>query len=212
MVIAAILLIGGINCQTHSCPLFGDDRRYSLGRVSTLTRLFMNFDAPSQCSGTVTQWNYCYLLSGDRDKTFGVKFMVYRERDVAEVYNVVPGSNYTLLRSYSQLEGQECGTVELSLSQQFQIRPNDIISACIILDDVNDIERLTINSNGGRARQFAVDQKCLDDELRTIDAGPGGINSQNARRLHLYATISKSGSYTLLAERVRVKPLSVDVN
>ena len=136
-------LLDGINCQTYSCPLFGDDREYS-GVALRLARLFMNFDAPSQCSGTVTQWNYCYNLSGDRDKTFGVKFMVYRESDVAEVYNVVPGSNYTLLRSYSQLQGQDCGTVELSSSERFHIQPNDIISACIMVDEDNDIQRLFI--------------------------------------------------------------------
>ena len=154
--------------------------------------LFMNFDAPSQCR---TQWNYCYILFGDSDNTFGVKFMVYRESDVAEVYNVVPGSNYTLLRSYSQLQlGQDCGTVELSSSERFQILPNDIISACLVDNDKNNIEHLIITSIaiGSEARQLAVDRRCFDSELRTIDAGPGGINSPRSRRLHLHATISKS--------------------
>ena len=154
----------------------------------------MNFDAPSQCSGTVTQWNYCYLLDGgsDDDDIFGAKFMVYRESDVAEVYNIVPGSSFTLLRSKLQLLGGDCETVELSSSERFQIQPSDLISACIIVDDDRDIERLNIvSTSGSEARQFNRDRRCLADELRTIDAGTGGINSPSARRLHLHATISK---------------------
>ena len=93
----------------------------------------MNFDAPSQCEGTVTQWNYCYAITSGNVYN-GVRFLVYRETNESGVYSVVPGSNYTLLRNSSELDqtGVDCENITLNSSQQFQILPNDIVSACIM--------------------------------------------------------------------------------
>ena len=150
----------------------------------------MNFDAPSQCEGTVTQWNYCYAIINS-DVHNGVRFLVYRETNESGVYSVVPGSNYTLLRNSSELDqtGVDCESIILDSSQQFQILPNDIVSACIMNFPDAGIAPLYTISAGSEARHFSINSRCTDTDLDNIDANV--INSGFSLQLHLHATVSK---------------------
>ena len=150
----------------------------------------MNFDTPSQCEGTVTQWNYCYAIINSNVHN-GVRFLVYRETNESGVYSVVPGSNYTLLRNSSELDqtGVDCESITLDSSQQFQILPNDIVSACIMnFPDVGIAPLYTISA-GSEARHFSINSRCTDTDLDNIDANV--INSGFSLQLHLHATVSK---------------------
>ena len=161
----------------------------------------MNFEAPSLCYGTVTQWNYCYYRLGHVSDRLGVKFMVYRESSMTGTYSVVPGSMHVLVANYLDLEAnldlyRGCGNVVLDSSCWFQIQPNDIISACIIEDRDSNIRPLFLTSIASHeAYQMNVDERCIDDQLSVINANQQRIPGLLVRRrLSLHATISKSAT------------------
>ena len=105
---------------------------------------------------------------------------------------MVRGSNYTLLRNYSDLEEMGCGNIVLNTNQHFHILPNDIIAACIISDIDNDvpIQPLFVTSRvGDDAYEMLVKSECLDGELVSIDTNQ--LRFITRRQLHLNATIGK---------------------
>ena len=129
--------------------------------------------------------------------TLGVKFLVYRERRETGIYELVPGSNYTLLLSHPELTQRGCGSEALNSSQQFLILPNDIISACIIEDAANAINPLVIDSRSGtEARQVITANNpdpmpCSDNNIGVVDLNQLTSTNKKRRRLHLHASISK---------------------
>ena len=183
----------GVISQSLSCPVFGTNRQPT--SRSTQEKLFMNFDAPSQCNGTVTSWNYCYYRSSFRrsDDLLGVKFLAYRQNASTDLYHPVPNSVFTLTVNYGSLNASGCQSVMLNSSQQFQIEINDVISACII--DYLNLHPLYVTTYVSNPREFNyqvnLDQyeRCTDQQLDTIDTTQSSIRRRNVLLLH--ATISK---------------------
>ena len=178
--------------QSQSCPVFGTNRQPT--SRSTQERLFMNFDAPSQCNGTVTSWNYCYYRPNRRadDDILGVKFLVYRQNTSTSLFHPVPNSVFTLTVNYGSLNVSGCQSVMLNSSQQFQIQMNDVISACII--DCQNLHPLYVTTlDYFPDFNYQVDsseyERCTDQQLDTIDTTRLRIRRRNMLLLH--ATISE---------------------
>ena len=171
--------------QSQSCPVFG--RNGSLTSPSDREGLFMNFNTPSQCNGTVTSWNYCYYRGrGEDGDLLEVKFMVYRQNTTTSgMYNLVPNSLYNLRLNYSDLENNGCHNILLSTTQQFQILQNDVVSACLPTDD--NINPLHINRNRQGLEEYWFNRECAND-LNSVNTDQ---ERQRQDRLHLHATISK---------------------
>ena len=183
----------GVISQSLSCPVFGTNRQPT--SRSTQEKLFMNFDAPSQCNGTVTSWNYCYYRSSFRrsDDLLGVKFLAYRQNASTSLYHPVHNSVFTLIVNHGNLSGSSgCRSVMLNSSQQFQIEINDIISACII--DYQNLHPLYVTTlDYFPDFNYQVDsseyERCTDQQLDTIDTTRLRIRRRNMLLLH--ATISE---------------------
>ena len=85
--------------------------------------------------------------------------------------------------------GVDCENITLDSSQQFQILPNDIVSACVTNFPDAGIAPLYTLSAGSEARHFSINSRCTDTDLDNIDTTT--INSDLSLRLHLHATVSK---------------------
>ena len=114
--------------QHCSATVFGTDLPET--RSSSRTGLFINTQSPASCPGILTLWHYCFYNenAGKNGKT---RFAIYR-RD--------SGSN---TKSYSKVYTEDqisvsipsspsfsCRTLTPSQSN-FQVKPDDIIAACI---------------------------------------------------------------------------------
>ena len=173
--------------QQQSCPSFGDDSTESLRPYSTEERLYLNFKESSQCNGTVTRWNFCFFNARSTEGiTLGARFMVYRRSNTPQVYTVVPNSMYTLQVNSTVFPIQGCSNVELSESQRFQILENDIIAACV-LENFGERYPLFVTSTGRVDAIQVYEQRCIDDQLGTIDLGR--LNHRIRNALHLHATL-----------------------
>ena len=104
--------------------MLGSDARSPFSS-SNNAKLFMNFGAPAQCSGTVTSWHYCSYNSfqgdggesnedsgsddnGNEDsesddrggcqgsQNYTSVFLVYRRNPTSDIYQVVPGSRKSI--------------------------------------------------------------------------------------------------------------------
>ena len=148
----------------------------------------MNFDAPSQCNGTVTSWNFCYHRPDSRDN-FRVKFLVYRQNASTSLYHPVPNSIFTLIVNYESLNESGCQSILLNSSQKFQIQTNDVISACSI--GHQDMRPLYVTIFHDNPYQVNFDQfeSCADLQLDTVDTIRSDTRTGNVLLLH--ATIGK---------------------
>ena len=161
----------------------------------SMTGVFMNFEAPSQCSGTVTSWRYCHYGSTDNDE-YIAKLGIYRRNSNTMSYELV-GSLTTVLLNRAAAENSACR--EAPVDREFQIQENDVIGACLggrtsgqrnqgplllISDNAPTDERLyTVSSNGANF------DGCRDNQLQTIDMS-NTFTRENQWRLHLSANTS----------------------
>jgi len=99
--------------------------------------LLVNFESPAQCRGIVSSWRYCYYRpSGDYndDDIFGAKLMIYRQNPShINKYNLVSQSVTDLRLEWSAIKNSsfQCVDEVLQKSDQFEVRDNDIVGACI---------------------------------------------------------------------------------
>ena len=175
----------------QTCPRFGSALTILSTFRSAETKIFINFDSPSQCNGTVTAWNYCYIRpQGQEGDRVGVRFLVYRESG-GGIYNVLPNSLYTLVANYQDLSPtSQCSSIVLNASLQFRIQENDVASACII--DDGDIRPLYV-TNGRSDRAYQVNsngyEMCSNLQLASVNTNSPDVRKRNS--LYLEATISE---------------------
>ncbi len=128
--------VTGVLSQESSCPVFGEDQQpSSSGDRNMDRRYYMNFNKPALCNGRVTSWQYCYYdshISSLGNRNTSARFFVYRRLNETQFYEQVPGSAYTIILESQLVTSLGCANISLNETQQFQVKVNDIIGACII--------------------------------------------------------------------------------
>ena len=183
--------------QTNTCPLFGtDEGSHTRSREE---RIFLNFEAPSQCRGNVTSWRYCFYDSenddaDDDDASYGAKLIVYRRSSAtSNDYVPVSGSITTIQLTSGISSNFRCRSA--TVAQRFEIQENDVIAACIW--DQGDVHPLYLvgDTNNRNAAQelYQYDRRSYDDctssQINTVDTSHRDFRRREEYRLHLYANI-----------------------
>ena len=184
------------NCSmtgtTDSCRI-GQRQQASLER-STLVGLFLNFEHPAQCRGTVSKWRYCYYRAegsyNDNDK-FKAKIMVYRQnRSHNNQYERVSRSIIDLSIKWEKIEHSYNCKMK---NKQFEILENDIIGACIIDHDNNHPLHLVGATEGSNLSTYQLSQdgseECTASQVQNIDTNRSIFIKQHTIFLHVYADI-----------------------
>ena len=171
--------------------MFGNDQQTELTQ-SREERIFLNFEAPSQCRGNVTAWRYCHYDSQEDDtRPYGAKFIVYRRS--SDDYVPVPGSIITIRLESSDVASFNCR--EFVLEQSFEILENDVIAACVQDDSSTNPLYLIGEADDGPERLYHYDrgghENCRDDQLATVETSRSEFRKQEEWRLYLYADIGK---------------------
>ncbi len=193
--------IGSVQPQTgaDTCPLFGTERESSIRR-STEERIFLNFEAPSQCKGNVTSWRFCYYRTADDDydngDDFGAMFIIYRRMSpTSDIYVPVTGSITSKILEYRDLSSFDC--LDEPVTNTFEIQENDIVGACIW--DKGSINPLYLvgdtNSNNNNQKLYQLDKRGYDDctpsQIGSVDTDDNDFTLRDEHILHLYANIGK---------------------
>lgn len=178
--------------------MFGTDQSTALSR-STLERIFLNFEAPSQCRGNVTSWRFCFYEPTDDDydnnDDFGAKFIIYRkESPTSSNYLPVPGSIREKIIDYRDIRSS-FGCMEEILGQddEFEIQENDVLAACIWdKSSVNPLYLLGRNNNLNE-KLYQVDRRGYDDcttaQISTVDTSHSKFTLRDNYKLHLYVDV-----------------------
>lgn len=185
--------------QSDTCPLFGTDQSTSLAR-SRQERVFLNFEAPSQCRGNVTSWRYCHYDSRrnnhNADDEYRAKLIVYRRNSsTSDIYQPVTGSTTTILIDYEAASTFSCRTE--NLDEPFEIQENDVVGACIWDDGISESLLLVGTTTNASLNQnlYQFDkqgyQNCETDQLESIDTSDSNFILRDRWMLHLYANMGK---------------------
>lgn len=199
--------IASVGAQSHGCPVFGTDQSTGLSR-STEERVFLNFEAPSQCQGTVASWSFCHYRSEENDNSessnsnsnsnningsplYGAEFLVFRRSTTtSNIYELVAESKTSNLLPSSSVSDFSCLTVEAS--QSFEIQENDVVGACVwnqgtdvrplyVVGDTND------NSANQRLYHYGGSNDCTNSQLQNISTTHNDFQQKSEWKLHLYA-------------------------
>ncbi len=145
--------------------------------------LFLNVRSPSQCHGNVTQWRFCFQRSSTRSNE--VQFMVFRQNGRTPTYDRVEGSH--MVFQESNLPIRECRSIDAN--QAFEIKPNDIVAACLKNQGNTDPLRVTSFSMHEALQITSISNDCVDDDLNSLNLV--SLNSQTINLLLVEAVISK---------------------
>ena len=187
-----------------SCPSFGTDQSSRLSKSSE-ERIFMNFEAPSQCTGNVTSWRFCYYrninddfdeISNSRD--FEAVFLIYRRESMtSDNYVTVVGSVREKALQWSVVQSSRftCMDEVLSPEEYFEIQQNDIVGACI-KDVGSDYPLLLVGtSSGSNFQTYQLDrrgyQDCTSVRTNIVDTSHSSFRQRSTSTLHLFANIGK---------------------
>lgn len=182
--------------QSNTCPVFGTDQSSSLSR-SREERVFLNFEAPSQCRGNLTSWGYCHYdsqVDDDDDEEYAAKFIIYRRSSLtSDIYIPVSGSITTTVLSHNAVSRFRCR--DETLTQTFEIWENDVIGACIM--DKGNINPLYLigdtNNDNANQRLYQFDRggydDCMPSQINSIDTSNSDFVQRSEWNLHLYANI-----------------------
>ena len=190
-------------------PLFGTQRESSISR-STEERIFLNFEAPSQCKGNVTSWRFCYYrpstdnVHGGGDD-FGAMFIIYRRMSpTSDIYVPVTGSITSKILEYRDLSSFGCldepvtnTFLDEPVTNPIEIRENDIIGACI--QDRGSINPLYLvgdtNSNSNNQKLYQLDKSGYEDcrffQTGSVNTADSDFRLRDEHILHLYANIGE---------------------
>ena len=195
----------GQKSSSQTCPRFGTDGQGLSGsenRFRDDRRLFLNFESPAQCNGTVTSWRYCYYYDDDDDniedhansQQYGAKFLVYRRSDSSDSYQPVANSTklVSVTKSDLNFNSVTCLTVTLAANEQFQIQTNDIIAACVI--DNNPYRELRIIRRNSDQDSYQYNrmgyEDCTTQQLQTVDTQLRDFRVRSRYGLLLYVNIN----------------------
>ena len=193
----------------NACPLFGTEST-ELSR-STQERIFLNFEAPSQCRGNVTSWRFCYYrpnIDDDDDDDdseddseddndnllFRALFIIYR-RSSPSSNNYQPVSGSITVVGVRYRDMSRFGCLNQPITQQFEIQENDIVGACI--QDVSNINPLYIIGDSGDSNRnhklYQLNrgsyQQCRSDQIASVDTSHSDFRRRDRYTMHLYANI-----------------------
>ena len=153
---------------------------------SSATGLFLDFENPAPCSGTVTAWNYCfYRIESDPNVNYTVDFAVYRRRnnvfyDLVESRRVdMSGGQLAALNSDFM-----CDTIPLHQSEMFEIQEDDVLGAC--LSDVGVNQRMLDIIAGNVTNTLSVAVGCISSSIRSAQ-----LATSPSIALHLFVDVSK---------------------
>ena len=204
-----LLLLKGVIGQQRECPVVGTNLTVPLTPRADLELrgVYMNFETPSQCTGNVTAWRFCYYVpdfATDQSRVFKAKFRTYRKSlDAPTIYELVSGSSKTIEFTFGRNKSNsfECFVENIPADQQFIIQENDIIGACLWLRDRDMIFPLGLvgfNETNQEEFLYHYDKEnyghCENDRIDEIDTMDNEFMNTNHDRLHLYADI---GMFTL---------------
>jgi hypothetical protein len=215
-----------VGAQTGGCPTFGTDQAAALSR-SREERIFLNFEAPSQCRGNVTSWEVCYYNSrtgddddDDDDIRYGAKLMIYRrESPSSAVYRPVAQSIKSVQLRYNDV-GRSFRCMTMTVAQVFEIRENDVVGACVWdKGDVNPLYLIGDTRDSAASQHlYQYDRSSYDDctsgQIGTVDVSRSDFIRQRELKLHLYANtgthcISLSNDSRGVASKFKVvRPVS----
>ena len=182
------------------CPVVGTDLSASLLR-SREERIFLNFEAPSQCRGNVTSWTYCHYDSQifcRESCQYVAKFIVYRRSPSNDnTYEPVLGSVTTKILFGDDASRFHCRTEEVD---GFEIRENDVVSACV--KDNSTIDPLYLVGESRSDEQNFLYQynrrnyeDCTDQQLSSVDTMHNDFRRISRRTLHLYVNIGMVNTF-----------------
>ena len=165
-----------------------------------LRGVYMNFETPSQCTGNVTAWRFCYyvpFLVADQSRVFKAKFRTYRKSiDTPTHYELVSGSSKTVQFTFGQNKSNsfECFLENIPADQQFEIQENDIIGACLWQrDDIFPLGLVGFNVTNQEELLYHYDKgnygHCENTRIDDINTEEKDFTKRNHHRLHLYAEI-----------------------
>lgn len=212
------IFTGPTRAQLNTCPVFGNDQSASESR-SREERIFLNFEAPSQCKGNVTSWNFCHYdsrLSGDDDDDdddnngarYAAKFMIYRRQSpTSNNYDVIQESITTKELLHRAVSRFTC--LNQPVPQRFEIRENDIVGACIMdIGAINPLYLIGDTNDPIDQRLYQLDRRGFDDctssQITSVDTGHSSFRRRSEFILHLYANIGEFIGTTITFYRYKI--------
>ena len=154
--------------------------------VESSTGFFMNDASPATCSGTLTQWRYCYYTGQTRPNAT-TRLGLYRNVGTdTKNYELLSGSETLVTVSSfpsSSFSSFVCGAV--APPQNVTVMPGDIIGAC--LPESNAIALLSDVSQDMLQESSTCDTLALKS---VIDPTSDDWSSQSYL-LHVYADIGE---------------------
>jgi hypothetical protein len=181
-------------CQDGAESIIGSDDQseYEAERVGG--RLYLNIDNPAQCSGLITELEYCYYPPESDDESripnfYQVYFAIYRQQETQYRRQTIPV--ITLGGFASGLdEDFSCTTRDISIFR-IQVQQGDIIGVCLpgrtpldvvsVSDEEHSNAKLSYIESGCSSSlvvPFIVNERITD------------VRVQESRILHLYARIT----------------------
>ena len=131
-----VCLVSVVRSQSCSATVFGTDLPET--HSSSRTGLFINAQSPASCLGILTLWHYC-SYNENAGSTGRARFAIYR---------IYPDNNSIYARVYTDTlisvvpipssHSFSCGTL-IPSQRNFQVEPDDIILACIDVDNPLDV-------------------------------------------------------------------------
>ena len=118
-----------------NCSIVGSDLRTLSHRFKERKGLFFNFRAPSQCSGTVTAWHFCYEMSAcEAAAKYHATFLIYRANETNQTSGglvAIPESIKSVSLTCQNGSRVKCNREILLSSEQFLIKEGDILAVCL---------------------------------------------------------------------------------
>ena len=168
---------------------------------------YLNTQDPAQCTGTITQFQYCYYRSGSFAASYDFTFAVYRSM----------GSSYVPV-SQAFTTGRTIANANLGFGDNFActsysvdeitVQAGDVIGVCIYdpPDNADPVDVLIGPDLTNRVQLDVVGGNAPSDRflMSTGNTGCGdfsvpssvsSLGTQTSRVLHIYADISKNISY-----------------
>ena len=176
-----------------SCPVFGSDVTQQLKDYGQRS-LFLNFQTPSQCSGTVIGWNFCFFRNQRSiGETLTATVRVYRRQNDS-IYLEVPNSQKNINIISESLQVFTCMSLPLKITEYFQIQENDIVAAYVPPKKYN-IRALKVIGYDSSVKSLTykttnmVRSMCTSPNLAVVNVSTFRVESISM--IHLYAQLGK---------------------
>ena len=163
--------------------------------VESSTGFFMNDASPATCSGTLTQWRYCYY-TGQTQPGATARLGLYRNVGTNS-YDLVSGSETLVtVSSVPSSPSFMCGVV--APPQNVVVMSGDIIGAC--LPSANNVDAIVLLSDVSQdmleePKQNIFSSSTCDTLLQsTNNLGSNSDWWSRSHLLHVYADIGETTS------------------